>query len=75
MALIYSPNIYIKLPYDTEDNINVESLFNQFCAGSKQYNGVGFFYPKNEIEVFSNMLTNQMATSNQQTFGEETFFS
>ena len=51
------PNICVKLPYDTSDDISPESLHNQFCSSGK-YSGVGFFYPKNEIELFSNMMYN-----------------
>jgi hypothetical protein len=58
------PNIYVKLPYDTDYDYTLKSLYDKFCAGSTQYNGVGFFYPKNEIEVFSNVLTNQNPNQN-----------
>ncbi len=50
------PNIYIKLPYDTDEDMSLASLHSQFCAGSKTYNGVGFFYPKNEIELFNSAV-------------------
>ncbi len=52
------PNIYVKLPYDTDYDYTLSSLYDKFCAGSTQYNGVGFFYPKNEIEIFSKVITN-----------------
>ncbi len=75
------PNIYVKLPYDTDYDYTLRSLYDKFCAGSTQYNGVGFFYPKNEIEVFSNILTNQNQNyQNYQNMGfqslpEENFYS
>ncbi len=74
------PNIYVKLPYDTDYDYTLRSLYDKFCAGSTQYNGVGFFYPKNEIEVFSNILTNQNQNYQNQNMGfqslpEENFYS
>jgi hypothetical protein len=76
------PNIYVKLPYDTDYDYTLKSLYDKFCAGSTQYNGVGFFYPKNEIEIFSNVLTNQnqnYQNQNQsmgfQSLPEENFYS
>ena len=72
------PNIYIKLPYDTDDDISMTSLHDQFCSGSKQYNGVGFFYPKNEIELFSNIMANPISQSGlslNQGIAEENFYS
>jgi hypothetical protein len=58
------PNIFIKLPYDTDDDIGLDNLFNKFCAGSNTYNGVGFFYPKNEIETFNNIQTGGAISDN-----------
>jgi hypothetical protein len=46
--------IFIKLPYTT-GNINIDDLKNEFCT-NKIYNGVGFFFPKNDIEIFNNAL-------------------
>ena len=76
------PNIYVKLPYDTDYDYTLKSLYDKFCAGSTQYNGIGFFYPKNEIEVFSNVLTNQNPSQNYQnqnmgfqSLPEENFYS
>lgn len=48
------PNIYIKLPYDIADDINSGLLAYEFCSGNQNYYGIGFFYPKNNIEMFSN---------------------
>lgn len=48
------PNIYIKLPYDIADDINTGLLASEFCSGNQNYYGIGFFYPKNNIEMFSN---------------------
>jgi len=47
-------NIFVKLPYTT-GNININDLKNEFCT-NKIYNGVGFFFPKNDIEIFNNAL-------------------
>ena len=48
------PNIYIKLPYDIVNDINTGTLTSEFCYGYQNYYGIGFFYPKNNIEMFSN---------------------
>jgi hypothetical protein len=48
------PNIYIRLPYDIADDINSGLLANEFCSKNQNYYGIGFFYPKNNIEMFSN---------------------
>ena len=48
------PNIYIKLPYDIANDINTGTLASEFCSGNQNYYGIGFFYPKNNIEMFSN---------------------
>jgi len=71
------PNIFIKLPYDTDDDISLESLKNQFCKGSKQYSGVGFFYPKNEIELFSGNMnnSNNLISFQNQYLAEDNFYS
>jgi hypothetical protein len=55
------PNIYIKLPYDTSEDVSIESLKEEFCGGSGIYNGVGFFYPKNEIELFNKTILSSEA--------------
>jgi hypothetical protein len=48
------PNIYVKLPFDIADDINSGLLANEFCSSNQTYYGIGFFYPKNNIEMFSN---------------------
>ena len=48
------PNIYVKLPFDIADDINSGLLANEFCSKNQSYYGIGFFYPKNNIEMFSN---------------------
>ncbi len=48
------PNIYVKLPYDIANDINSGLLANEFCSANQNYYGIGFFYPKNNIEMFSN---------------------
>ena len=40
-------------------------MYKQFCSGSKQYNGVGFFYHKNELEQFTNTFINQINQNEQ----------
>jgi hypothetical protein len=67
------PNIFIKLPYDTDDDVNVESLKFNFCGGSSNYNGVGFFYPKNEIELFNKTILSSESVVKNLT--EDYFFS
>ena len=52
-------NIYIKPFYNTEEDLDKEKLFLNFCIGSKKYNGVGFFYPKNQIQKFSSNVSLQ----------------
>ena len=47
------PNIYVRLPYDITDDINSDVLANEFCSQNQNYYGIGFFYPKNNIEMFS----------------------
>ena len=53
------PNIYVKLPYDIADDINSGLLANEFCSNNQNYYGIGFFYPKNNIEMFSNNIYQQ----------------
>lgn len=48
------PNIYVKMPYDIADDIDSGVLANEFCCEKNNYSGLGFFYPKNNIEMFSN---------------------
>lgn len=65
------PNIYIKLPYDIADDINSGILANEFCSQNHNYFGIGFFYPKNNIEVFSNQIPNQIPNQ----INEENYYS
>jgi len=53
------PNIYVRLPYDIADDINSGLLANEFCSKNQNYYGIGFFYPKNNIEMFSNNMYQQ----------------
>jgi hypothetical protein len=53
------PNIYVRLPYDIADDINSGLLANEFCSKNQNYYGIGFFYPKNNIEMFSNNIYQQ----------------
>ena len=48
------PNIFIKLPYDMDNNMDLSELSNKFCSGNQKFNGIGFFYPQNNIKMFSN---------------------
>ena len=61
------PNIYIKLPYDIADDISSGKLANEFCTQNQNYYGIGFFYPKNNIEMFSNLQSEQIQTQQIQT--------
>ena len=67
------PNIYVKLPYDIADDINSGILANEFCSKNQNYYGIGFFYPKNNIEMFSNN-PNQMSQSISQ-FDNQNYYS
>ena len=57
------PNIYVRLPYDIADDINSGLLANEFCSKNQNYYGIGFFYPKNNIEMFSNNIYQQSQTN------------
>ncbi len=67
------PNIYIKLPYDTSEDVSIETLKQEFCGGTGSYNGVGFFYPKNEIELFNKTILSSESIVTSLT--EEYFYS
>ena len=68
------PNIYVKLPYDIADDIDTGKLANEFCSKNQNYFGIGFFYPKNNIEMFSNNI--EMFSNNQtQQFDEINYYS
>ena len=34
----------------------IENINNEFCKGNQKFYGIGFFYPKNEIEIFNNIV-------------------
>ena len=59
------PDICIKLPFDTNNDISLENIHKNFCQGNEKYLGVGFFYPKNDIENFNNNIGN-FDTENQE---------
>ena len=65
------PNIYIMLPFDidNESDFNIDTLNDKFCKSDNLYYGVGFFYPKNEIEKFSNII-NPLNNYNQESYSE-----
>jgi hypothetical protein len=48
------PNIFVK--HDFVTSMTFDDIQNNICANSK-YNGVGFFYPANEIENFTAQIT------------------
>jgi len=51
------PNIFVRLPYDIANDINSGLLADEFCSSNQNYYGIGFFYPKNNIEMFSNNIS------------------
>jgi hypothetical protein len=68
------PNIYVKLPYDIADDINSGILADEFCSKNQNYYGIGFFYPKNNIEMFSDNY-NQQQTQYLTTDNIEQYYS
>ena len=54
------PNIYIRFPYDLAENIDSGILNNEFCSQNQNYYGIGFFYPKNNIERFTDNNYNNL---------------
>jgi hypothetical protein len=66
-------NIFIKLPYTT-GNINLNDLKNQFCT-DQIYNGVGFFFPKNDIELFNNVLVDGNTLDLDKRQNDESYYS
>jgi hypothetical protein len=66
-------NIFIKLPYTT-GNINLDDLKNQFCT-NQIYNGVGFFFPKNDIELFNNVLIDGNTLELDKRPNDESYYS
>lgn len=69
------PNIYVKLPYDIADDINSGLLANEFCSKNQNYYGIGFFYPKNNIEMFSNNSYQQQQQQYLTTDNIEQYYS
>ena len=69
------PEIFIKLPYDTEEDINLDELKDNFCSGNKNYKGVGFFYPKNEIELFNNSVFNPRTQEMHENLDDLNYYS
>jgi hypothetical protein len=69
------PDIYIKLPYDTDEELNLDELKDKFCNGNQYYKGVGFFYPKNEIEIFNNSVLNQQILQMHENLDDESYYS
>ena len=69
------PEIFIKLPYDTEEDLDLDDLKNNFCNGNQNYKGVGFFYPKNEIELFNNSVFNQRTQEMHESLDDLNYYS
>lgn len=69
------PDIYIKLPYDTDEDLNLDDLKNKFCNGTEYYKGVGFFYPKNEIEMFNNTMANPRIEEIHENLDDNNYYS
>ena len=69
-------DIFIKLPYDTDENLNLDELNDKFCNNNQYYKGVGFFYPKNEIEIFNNSVLNEKTEDEiNDDLDNETYYS
>ncbi|AYV80327.1 MAG: hypothetical protein Gaeavirus32_5 [Gaeavirus sp.] len=69
------PEIFIKLPYDTDDDLDLNELKDKFCNGNEYYKGVGFFYPKNEIELFNNSVFNQRTQEMHENLDDDNYYS
>jgi hypothetical protein len=69
------PDIFIKLPYDTDEDLNLDELKDKFCNGNEYYKGVGFFYPKNEIELFNNSVFNQRTQEMHENLDDDSYYS
>ncbi len=65
--------IFVKLPYTT-GNINLNDLKNEFCTNSV-YNGVGFFFPKNDIELFNNVLVDGNTLDLDKQQNDDSYYS
>jgi hypothetical protein len=69
------PDIVIKLPYDTDEDLNLDELKDKFCNSNEYYKGVGFFYPKNEIELFNNSVFNQRTQEMHENLDDDSYYS
>jgi len=69
------PDIFVKLPYDTDEDLNLDELKDKFCNGNEYYKGVGFFYPKNEIELFNNSVLNQRTEEMHENLDDDSYYS
>jgi hypothetical protein len=69
------PDIFIKLPYDTDEDLNLDELKDKFCNANEYYKGVGFFYPKNEIELFNNSIFNQRTQEMHENLDDDSYYS
>jgi len=69
------PDIFIKLPYDTDEDLDLDELKDKFCNGNEYYKGVGFFYPKNEIELFNNSIFNQRTQEMHENLDDDSYYS
>jgi hypothetical protein len=63
------PNIFVMYSKDINSNFDFDKLKNEFCLDNHNYNGLGFFYPKDNIEIFSD--TQQIDLSNQTNYYSE----
>ena len=69
------PNIYIILPYDSQSNMSLDEIKNKFCDGDGMYKGIGFFFPINHIEQFSNSYLNQSNNQLYESSDDEKYYS
>ena len=53
-------DIYPISSHVNKTDFDIESFENEFCSQNHNYNGIGFFYPKNNIEIFSTSIYQQM---------------
>ncbi len=61
--------MYVHLPYEFT---SIEELQNKFCNGNdSMYNGVAFFYPKNEIDEFNNFMNGEQLYTNENKYYSE----
>ena len=69
------PDVFIKLPYDTDEDLDLDELKDKFCNANEYYKGVGFFYPKNEIELFNNSIFNQRTQEMHENLDDDSYYS